>query len=122
MGDKGLTGRVAGHQLCAPMIGVFLTLGLVGCKGLDTQDDLSVGASFSALPNLGLAVAAAQVFKSDDARTWAFEIEATHQPWDDEALARDGNPAAARSAWRAVIELQPDHSGANQALRRVDPR
>ncbi|MDP6939584.1 MAG: hypothetical protein QF848_12220 [Planctomycetota bacterium] len=94
MGDKGRTGRVAGRQLCAPMIGVFLTLGLVGCKGLDTQDDLSVGASFSALPNLGLALAAAQVFKSDDARTWAFEIEATHQPWDDEALARDGNPAA----------------------------
>ena len=38
------------------------------------------------------------------------------------ASERDGNPAAARSAWRAVMQLQPDHSGANQALRRVDPR
>ena len=61
--------RTSGPQSWAFTIGALLALGLAGCKGLDTQDDLSVGASFSALPNLGLAVAPAQVFKSDDART-----------------------------------------------------
>ncbi len=94
MGETGLMGHMSVPQSRAAVIGMLLAFGLVGCKGLDTQDDLSVGASFSALPNLGLAVAATQVFESDDARAWAFEIEATHQPWDDEGLARDGNPAA----------------------------
>jgi hypothetical protein len=94
MENTGVMARANAPRTYAALAAALLAIGLVGCQGLDTQDDLSVGASFSALPNLGLALAAAQVFDADEERTWAFEIEATHQPWDDEALARDGNPAA----------------------------
>ena len=52
---------------------------LTGCKGLEGGEDLSVGASFSALPNIGLSLSAAQVRERDEERTWAFELEGTHQ-------------------------------------------
>jgi len=94
MGVMPFMSGAAGLPSGATLLGALLALALTSCKGMDSQDDLSVGTSFSALPNLGLAVAASQVFDSDETRTWAFEIEGTHQPWDDEALAQDGNPAA----------------------------
>jgi hypothetical protein len=67
---------------------------MTGCKGLEGGENLSVGASFSALPNIGLSLSAGQVFDRDAERTWAFELEGTHQPWDDEDLSDDGNPHA----------------------------
>lgn len=87
MGVMPFMSGAAGLPSGATLLGALLALALTSCKGMDSQDDLSVGTSFSALPNLGLAVAASQVFDSDETRTWAFEIEGTHQPWDDEVLA-----------------------------------
>ena len=38
------------------------------------------------------------------------------------ASERDGRQAEARSAWTALMQLQPQHSGARQALRRLESR
>ena len=63
-------------------------------EGIPGGEDLSVGTSFSALPNIGASLAVGQVYDRSPERTWAFELEGTHQPWDDEDLSDDGNPAA----------------------------
>jgi hypothetical protein len=67
---------------------------MTGCQGLEGGEDLTVGTSFSALPNIGLSLDAGQVFERSAERTWGFELEWTHQPWDDEDLLDDGNPHA----------------------------
>ena len=56
--------------------------------------ELSFGAAFSALPNIGASVGAAQVFDRNAERTWSLELELTQQHFDDEDLADDGNPPA----------------------------
>lgn len=64
------------------------------CRGPAEGRDLALGASFSALPSIGVALGATQVFDANQERVWAIELEATHQPWDDEDLSDDGNPHA----------------------------
>ncbi len=67
---------------------------LCSCQSIDTQGDLALDASFSALPNLGVALGASQVFTKNAERSWSFELEMTSQPFDDEDLSDDGNPHA----------------------------
>ena len=70
---------------------------MTGCaalEGIPGGEDLSLGTSFSAIPNIGFSFAATQVYDREPERTWAFELEGTHQPWDDEDLSNDGNPSA----------------------------
>jgi hypothetical protein len=67
---------------------------LTGCGTTGWGDDLYMGGSLSAVPNIGLSLTAGQVFERDEKREWSFELEMTHQPWDDEDFSSDGNPAA----------------------------
>ena len=78
------------------MAGLALLLSplLSSCGSTGWGDDLHVGTSLSAVPNIGVSLTAGQVFERNEEREWAFELEMTHQPWDDEDFASDGNPAA----------------------------
>jgi hypothetical protein len=67
---------------------------MTGCGTTGWGDDLYMGGSLSAVPNIGLSLTAGQIFERDEKRAWSFELEMTHQPWDDEDFAGDGNPAA----------------------------
>jgi len=93
IGKRVGLGCLESRRRIAPLTLLLLAL-MAGCKGLEGGEDLSVGTSLSALPNIGLSLSAGQVFERDAERTWAFELEGTHQPWDDEDLADDGNPHA----------------------------
>ena len=72
----------------------FLLLISAACQGMAESRDFSLGTSFSALPNIGLGLSATQVFDANEVRKWAFELEFTDQPWDDEDLSDDGHPTA----------------------------
>ena len=67
---------------------------LTGCGTTGWGDDLYMGGSLSAVPNIGLSLTAGQIFERDEERVWSFELEMTHQPWDDEDFSNDGNSAA----------------------------
>jgi len=69
---------------------LFSTL-LTSCGSTGWAKDLHGGAAFSAVPNLGVSLAAGQTFDRNSERTWTFEFEGTFQPWDDEDLSDDGN-------------------------------
>ena len=83
-------------ELRAIRRGLFLLLlaPITGCGTTGWGDDLYMGGSLSAVPNIGLSLAGGQVFHRDEKKEWSFELEMTHQPWDDEDLVGDGNPAA----------------------------
>ena len=56
--------------------------------------ELTFTGGLSAIPNLGFTAGVDQVFHRQDEKSYALELIATVQPWDDEDLIRDGNPAA----------------------------
>ena len=64
------------------------------CTSLAGDDQFHADLAFSALPNVGVAVSAGQVVNESPERTWAFELEAVSQFFDDEFFIDDGNPAA----------------------------
>ena len=90
-------GRCSNLRRAAALVASLLLPMMTGCaalEGIPGGEDLTLGTSFSALPNIGYSFAAGQVYDRDPERTWSFELEGTHQPWDDEDLSDDGNPAA----------------------------
>lgn len=52
------------------------------------------GLSGSFLPNLGASFTIGGIYLRTESTKWAWEIEATYQPFDDEIFADDGNPKA----------------------------
>jgi hypothetical protein len=84
---------VKSQGIAKSLFSLLLAL-MTGCGTTGWGDDLYMGGSLSAVPNIGLALTAGQVFERDEKRVWSFELEMTHQPWDDEDFASDGNPAA----------------------------
>ncbi len=94
---KRLRGRCSNLRRGAALVASLLMPLMTGCaalEGIPGGEDISLGTSFSALPNIGYSFTAAQVYDREPERTWSFELEGTHQPWDDEDLSDDGNPAA----------------------------
>lgn len=75
-------------------VSLLLLALMTGCSTAGLGDDLYLGGSLSAVPNIGLSLSVGQVFDRDEKRAWSFELEMAHQPWDDEDFASDGNPAA----------------------------
>ena len=89
-----------GTHACLPRaLGTGVLVIAAACAGAPTRPrNVSWSAGFSALPNLGLTAGMDQVFHRKNDTSYALEVLATLQPWDDEDILSDGNSHAGNFA------------------------
>ena len=56
--------------------------------------DLAINGGPSVFPNIGVTLGGSQVMSRTADRIYTVDLQPHYQPWDDELLADDGNPAA----------------------------